>query len=82
MTRVEKIAWLLVIVSCVLYAGIFAIPFLALTTVAKASVAGGLFVAAEGAFWFGALIAGPVVMRRYRSRLWPSTWFQARGLDR
>jgi hypothetical protein len=79
---VEKIALVLVVLSCVLYVGVLAVPFLALTMVAKASVAGGLFVAAEGTFWFGALIAGPAVVRRYRSKLWPSSWFQARGLDR
>ncbi len=82
MTRVEKIALVLVVLSCVLYLGLLAVPFLTLTAVAKASVAAGLFVAAEGTFWLGALIAGPAVMRRSRSKLWPSSWFQARGVDR
>ena len=43
------------------------VPFLALSMGAKATLAGALVVAAEIAFWLGALLAGPEAVRRSRS---------------
>lgn len=75
MLRTEQIAGLLVALSCVLYAGLLAVPFLAESTAGRATLSGSLIVAGEGAFWLGALIAGPAVMRRYRHQLDPRAWF-------
>ncbi len=43
------------------------IPFLSLSTGVKATLGGGLVVAAEIAFWLGAVLAGPEAARRTRS---------------
>jgi hypothetical protein len=74
MSRTEKVAAALVVVSCLLYAAIPAVPFVAEETAARVGFSGGLALAGEGTFWLGALIAGPAVMRRYRSRLLPKNW--------
>jgi hypothetical protein len=74
MSRAEKIATVLVAVSCLLYAAIAAVPWLSDTTASRVGISGGLVLAGEGAFWLGALIAGPAVMRRTRQRLSPRSW--------
>ena len=81
MSRTEKLAATLVGVSCLLYAGIFAVPFLAEETTSRIGIGGGLALAGEGAFWLGALIAGPAVMRRYRSKLSPKSWRRQEVLE-
>jgi len=43
------------------------ILFLSLSTGVKATLGGGLVVAAEIAFWLGAVLAGPEAARRTRS---------------
>ncbi len=43
------------------------LPFLSMSTAAKATWAGGLVVGAEVAFWLGALLAGPEAAKRTRS---------------
>jgi hypothetical protein len=79
MTRNEKIGLVLLALSCLLYAAIFAVPFLGGAIGEKAAIAGGLALTGEGAFWLGAVLAGRDVMRRYRSRLSPRTWFRRRA---
>ncbi len=76
MAWTERIAAFLVVLSCVFYAGLLAVPFLAESTGGRATLSGGLIVAGEGSFWLGALVAGPAVMRRYRHHLDPRTWFE------
>ena len=44
-----------------------AVPFLPLSTGAKAALGTGLVVAAEIAFWVGAALAGPETVRRARA---------------
>ena len=80
-SRVEAVALLLVVISCVLYAGIFLVPLVLETTAAQVSVGGGLIIAAEVAFWVGALLAGPTVMRRYGRWFSPMRWFRAKGSE-
>ena len=53
--------------SLVLWLPLPIIPFLSITTGAKASAAGGLVVVAEIIFWLGAVLAGPEAARRTRS---------------
>jgi hypothetical protein len=74
MSRTEKVAAALVAASCLLYAAIFAVPFLVEETTSRVGISGGLVLGGEGTFWLGALIAGPAVMRRYRSKLFPKNW--------
>ena len=74
MSRTEIVAATLVVVSCLLYVAILAVPFVAEGTASRVGISGGLALAGEGAFWLGALIAGPAVMRRYRSKLSPRSW--------
>lgn len=76
MTRNEKIAVALVILSCLLYAGLLGLPFLGAGASTKAGVACGLVVSGESVFWLGTLIAGRELMRRYRAKLWPQRWFR------
>jgi len=76
MTRNEIIAAALVVLSCLLYASLLVLPFLGISVAAKATVATVLVCTGEGTFWIGAVVAGREVVRRYRSRLWPSQWFR------
>ena len=74
MKRTDKLALGCLVLSCLFYAALFGVPFLSGDYATKAAVSGGLIVAGEGAFWLGVAIAGRELMRRYRRRLWPSTW--------
>ena len=82
MSRIEIVAATLVVVSCLLYAGIFAVPFLVEETASRVGISGGLVLAGEGTFWLGALIAGPAIMRRYRSKLSPRSWRRTQAPSR
>ncbi len=53
--------------SLALWVPLPAVPFLPLSTGAKATLGGGLVVGAEIAFWLGAVLAGPEAVRRMRS---------------
>ena len=55
--------------SLALWVPLPAVPFLALSSGAKAALAGGLIAAAEIAFWVGAILAGPEAASRTRSWL-------------
>jgi len=64
----------LVVVSCLLYAALFAVPFLTVGTQSKLAVAASLVIVSEGTFWVGCLIAGKEVMIYLRKKLWPARW--------
>ena len=66
----------LLVVSALLWVPLPFVPFLPLSTGAKAAVGSGLVVAAEIAFWAGAALAGPEAVRRMRS--WIRTAFRRR----
>ena len=55
--------------SLALWVPVPAVPFLPLSSGAKAALVGGLIVGAEIAFWLGAILAGPEATRRMRSWL-------------
>ena len=57
----------LLVASALLWVPLPILPFLPLSTGAKAAIGGGLVVAAELAFWAGAALAGPETVRRARS---------------
>ena len=68
-----------VVIPTLLWAAVpLVVPFLPLTTGQKVWASGGLVVAAEVVFWVSALLLGREVVRRYRSRLDPRTWFRKR----
>ena len=54
-------------ISALLWFPLPIVPFLPMSAAAKAALAGGLVVAAEIAFWAGAVLAGPVAVARLRS---------------
>jgi hypothetical protein len=64
----------LVVVSCVLYAALIAVPFLPVGGSAKLAIAMSLAVIGEGTFWVGCLIAGKEFMIYLRKKLWPANW--------
>ena len=55
--------------SLALWVPVPVVPFLPMSSGAKAALAGGLIAGAEIAFWVGAILAGPEAARRMRSWL-------------
>ena len=53
--------------SLLLWVSLLGVPFLPLSIAARGTVATGVIVIAEVAFWVGAVIAGPEATRRMRS---------------
>ena len=53
----------LAVLGTLLWAGVFAVPFLPLSLSRAGLLATGLFLAGEAGFWLGAVIAGPDVAR-------------------
>jgi hypothetical protein len=70
----ERAGIVLMVLSLMVSASILGVPWLDGSTAWKATVAGGLLVAAEAVFWVGVLIAGRDFMRRYRA------WFSVERL--
>ncbi len=62
-----RVGVLLLGLSVALWVPVPVVPFLPLDTAVKVTLGGGLVVAAEIAFWLGAALAGPEVVRRARS---------------
>jgi len=71
----------LVVVSCILYAAILAVPWIVDSTGERLSLSAGLAIGGEAAFWLGALVAGPAVVRRFRNRASPTAWFRRRSAE-
>ena len=61
--------------SLLLWVCLLGVPFLPLSAAGRGTVATALIVLAEGAFWVGAVIAGPAATRRMRS------WWRRDGDD-
>ncbi len=53
----------LIVVSGILWFSLFAIPFLQLTLSQKAALASGVFLGVQIAWWTGAALVGPTVVR-------------------
>ena len=71
-----KLALALVLLSGVFWFSMLAVPFVPLPLSAwqKGALALGLFIAAEVAFWAGALLVGKQLLFRYLGKLWPKRW--------
>jgi NADP-dependent 3-hydroxy acid dehydrogenase YdfG len=70
---------LLVAVSTLAYLLLLVVPLLAITTAAKAGVAGGLLLLGEITFWAGAALLGRELVARFRRYLNPCTWLCCPG---
>ncbi len=71
-----KMALALVLLSGVFWFSMLAVPFvpLPLTAWQKGALGLALFIAAEIAFWAGALLVVKEVIFRYLGKLWPQKW--------
>jgi len=65
----------LVVLSCILYAGLLLVPMTSFSTGGKVSLSALLIISGEVSFWIGGLILGREVIRRYRKALDPRRWF-------
>lgn len=57
----------LMILSCLMWVALLAVPFLPLENTKKAALGGVLVVGAEIAFWVGGLVAGPEAIKRFKA---------------
>jgi hypothetical protein len=73
-TSRERTGLALIVISCVLYAALIGVPFLPFSSSLKVTVAAGLVIVGEGAFWIGCLLAGKAFMMHLRRMLWPGNW--------
>ncbi|MEM7011765.1 MAG: transporter suffix domain-containing protein [Verrucomicrobiota bacterium] len=67
-----RIGIVLIVLSCVLWFSLFAIPFLPLTVAQKTGVGAAVFVAVQIAWWSGAALTGPGVVRKMKA--WFVKW--------
>lgn len=74
----KRIGIALIVLSCVLYFGLIAVPLLPLTTENQVILATGLAISSEGTFWLGCLVAGRSILAYLRDKLWPRRW-RAKG---
>ena len=76
-TRIQaKLGLVLIIVSCLLWAAIFVVPFLQFTLANKATIITSLVITSEVIFWLGILLAGKELAHRYRRQLNPIEWWR------
>ena len=69
----KTIGIILIVVSCILWAVLFAVPFLPVSVLAKAGVVAFLLVVAEILFWAGCFFAGAEWAKRVWERFTRST---------
>ncbi len=67
----KQLGVVLIIVSCLVWLAIVAVPLLPLTLAQKAAIVPGLLILGELFFWVGALLVGKEVAERYRHWLNP-----------
>jgi hypothetical protein len=67
------------LLSCLLYAALLAVPFLPFGYSGRAAAAAGLVIVGEAIFWLGCVLAGRELMVRYRHYLNPRSWSRRRS---
>jgi hypothetical protein len=72
----SKLGLGLVLISCLLWVAVLAVPFLPATIAHKALVTTSLVLLSECAFWLGIGISGKELAQRYRRKLNPYYWWQ------
>jgi hypothetical protein len=70
----KRIGIALIVLSCVLYFVLIAVPLMPLDTENQVILATGLAVSSEGTFWLGCLVAGRSIVAFMRDKLWPARW--------
>jgi hypothetical protein len=75
-TVYSKLGLFLIVVSCLLWAAVLAVPILPLSIAQKSLTATSLIVISEVIFWLGILLAGKELAHRYRRNLNPYYWWQ------
>ncbi|MBW4693513.1 MAG: transporter suffix domain-containing protein [Lyngbya sp. HA4199-MV5] len=76
MLSMKQLGIVLIIVSCLVWLAIAAVPLLPFTLAQKAAIVPGLLIGGEVIFWCGALLVGKEVAARYRERLNPRLLWQ------
>ena len=66
----------LIVLSTVLYLGLFGMPFLHLPFRTKAIITAVLVAGGEITFWVGAVLVGRELAMKYRHYLNPVNWFK------
>ncbi|WP_310482802.1 transporter suffix domain-containing protein [Chamaesiphon sp. VAR_48_metabat_403] len=66
----------LIVISCLLWAAILAVPILPLSIASKATTATILVIISEVLFWVGILLTGKEFAHRFRRQLYPYYWWQ------
>jgi hypothetical protein len=72
----KQLGVVLIVVSCLVWLAIAAVPLLPLTLAQKAAIVPGLLILGELLFWGGALLVGKEVAERYRHWLNPRYLWQ------
>ncbi|GCE29840.1 hypothetical protein KDA_53240 [Dictyobacter alpinus] len=63
------------ILSCLIYATFFVMPFLPLSTEGRVVMGTVIILVGEGAAWLGTVLVGASVVARYKRFLIPKRWF-------
>jgi ABC-type transport system involved in cytochrome c biogenesis permease component len=66
----KKIGIIFIVLSFVLWILIPIIPFLSFSAAAKTAIVSGLFIGGEVFFWFGALLAGKDIVKKFIRKYW------------
>ena len=74
------IAFILIVVSCILFGLIFVVPFLPLTTLQKGISVTILVICMEITWWTGVALIGKQLFTKYRKYFNPSTWWKNRSI--
>lgn len=72
----KQLGVVLIVVSCLVWLAIAAVPMLPLALAQKAAIVPGLIIGGEALFWIGALLVGKEVADRYRHWLSPRFLWQ------
>jgi hypothetical protein len=72
----KRIGIVLVILSFVLYGGLFAVPFIPCSAATKAIISTLLIISGEVSFWIGGIILGKEFVSKFRSYFNPMKWLK------
>lgn len=75
----RKIGFALIILSCVLYGGLFVVPFISCSVATKAIISTSFVISGEASFWIGGIILGKELVSKYRHFFNPMNWFKKKG---
>lgn len=75
----KQFGFVLIVLSCLVWLAIVAIPLMPFTLAQKTAIVPGLLILGEVLFWAGALLVGKEVAQRYRHWLNPRhVWTRCR----